>query len=324
MKILAIKLRAIGDTVIWTSALAALKKAKPEAEIHCVTYSSNEAILTNQPFVHRAYYLQSKSRWELYRLLWALRRERFDYLLGFHATTSLCRSAFLAGAGSVVLNHHDRGPLVDAIARDYLVFEKLGLVVPREPTSIALSGGERAGGEARVSAAIQAVGGDLGRPRFMFLPGAGHFLRRYPFDLWWPLVLRVRDQGAHQPVVVVDEALGREWNLPSICAEARVPLVMGGSLRDFLAAVGTGRRALANDSGPGHMAVALGLRVDFVFGPGCVGDWHCYDRAVHPLHRVAVDCRAAGPRDLEAFQFCTVEACAHHRCMRENIFSVQV
>jgi hypothetical protein len=29
-----------------------------------------------------------------------------------------------------------------------------------------------------------------------------------------------------------------------------------------------------------------------------------------------VDCRLNGPRDNERFQFCTVDECSHHKCLR--------
>ena len=172
-----------------------------------------------------------------------------------------------------------------------------------------------------MTSAIADAGGDVGLPRFVILPGAGHPLRRYPRDLLAPLIQRLRDEGTYQPLIIVDLALSEEWKLSELCRDggalAGVALLERSTLREFMGLVSTATRALANDSGPGHMAVALGVPTDFVFGPGCVGDWHPYDRARHPLHRRAVDCRLQGPREREEFQFCTVDACAHQKCLRE-------
>lgn len=49
MRVLAVKLRAIGDSVIWTAALAALGKAHPEAEIEVLTYASNAPVFEKLP-----------------------------------------------------------------------------------------------------------------------------------------------------------------------------------------------------------------------------------------------------------------------------------
>jgi ADP-heptose:LPS heptosyltransferase len=335
-KILAVKLRAIGDTVIWTAALNRLRRARPEAEIHVLTYAGNEAVLRHHPAVDRAHFLPSKSGVDLARGLWRLRSERFDWLLGFHATTSLCRWAWLAGAGRMILHHHSRtraprgslpvegaGRLEDAISRDARVLAAMGFgpLAPQSGdatvTSLQLSGEEGAAAERRMAETIRAVGGDPALPRFLFLPGAGHSLRRYPKDLLLPEIARVRESGVWQPVVIVDRAVSLEWDLAGACTPLGVPLLDQAGLREFIALVSRGHRALANDSGPGHIAVALGLTTDFVFGPGCVGDWHCYDRARHPLHRVPdLDCRLEGPQDRDEFRFCTVDECAHHSCLR--------
>jgi ADP-heptose:LPS heptosyltransferase len=168
-----------------------------------------------------------------------------------------------------------------------------------------------------MQAAIKACGGDVQKPRYLFLPGASHHLRRYPKELWWREVLKVRDQGRYQPVALVDRTLAEEWSLKDMSLSERIPLLHGGGLRGFMALIRRGARAFANDSGPGHISVACGLPTAFVFGPGCAGDWHAYDRSKNPLLRARVDCRSDGPRDQEMFQFCTVDSCSHHRCMRE-------
>lgn len=331
MKILAVKLRAIGDTVIWTSALNALHRARPEAEIHVLTYASNAAVLRHLPAIHTLHLLKSHSHLALLRRLVALRRERFDWLLGFHVGTSLTHWAWLAGAGRMALHHHswrhtpgsssvripEPGQLEDAITRDYQVLKALDLPLQRQPTSIVVTPEEAARAEALVARRISEFGGDPALPRLAFLPGAGHFLRRYPKDLLLPHVERCKYEKRYQPLLFADGPLSREWDLASESARLGVPLFDRGSLREFVCLVSRAQRALANDSGPGHIAVALGLPTDFIFGPGCVGDWHPYDSARHPIHRAEVTCRLAGPREREAFQFCTVTQCLHHSCMRD-------
>lgn len=331
MKILAVKLRAIGDSVIWTSALSALHKAFPDAEIHVLTYGSNSAVFEFLPYVHKTHFLKTKGRVELMARLWSLRKEKFDWFLGFHANTSLCRWAWLAGAKKMALHHHswtftpkssveipEPGKLEDAIARDYQILRAMGAEVARQPTKLEISHDEMLWARNMVEAEIRSKGGDLKLPVQMFLPGAAQNLRRYPKDLWWKQVVKARDARAVQPVVLVDESLAREWNLEEECLKMRIPLIPGGSLRAFMSLIAQGQRSLANDSGPGHISVALGLITSFVFGPGCAGDWHCYDRVEHPIYRVAgLSCRLNGPSDRDEFRFCTVNECSHHTCMRD-------
>lgn len=326
MKILAVKLRAIGDTVLWTPALSALKDACPQAEIHVLTYAVNAPVLQNHPAVAQMHLLNGRSRWELLKTLWRLRSERFDVLLGFHATASLCRWAWLVGAGTKVLHHHSRratpkgslpvphaGELEDAVTRDYRLLEALQIETSRKPTLIVLTEAEKS----RARERMRERASESTKPIYLFLPGGSYHLKRYPKDLWWRAVERVREAGEYRPVVICDRALSREWNLREECAARGIPLFDEGGLREVIALIGQGERALANDSGPGHIAAALGVKTIFIFGPGCFADFYVYDPEVHPYYRAKVDCRSQGPRDREEFQFCTVKECWHHRCMRE-------
>lgn len=334
-KILAIKLRAIGDTVIWTSALSALRKKYPDTEIHVLTYAANEPVLAHNHDVDQIHVLQSHSGFELWRKLWALRSEQYDWLLGFHASHTLCRWAWMTGARFMALHHHswqytprgsmriaEPGKLEDAIARDYQLLRAMNFEPAREPTKIVLTGAESEWAEREVRAKIEATRGDVAKPRMVFLPGASHHLRRYPKDLLLPMIAKVKEEGKYQPLIMCDSKLSLEWNLYEEAHPMGVPLFDRGSLREFICLVSRAQHAFANDSGPGHIAVALGLQTEFVFGPGCVGDWFPYEGGKHKVHRVEVPCRAQGPRDQERFQFCTVDQCEHHSCMRKLNLSV--
>jgi ADP-heptose:LPS heptosyltransferase len=329
-KILAIKLRAIGDTVLWTPALHSLRLSFPEAEIHTLTYASNSAILKSNPHVNVQHELRSKSNWELIRKLWSLRAEGFEWFLGFHATTSLCRWAWLTGVRRVALHHHSwprtpkgsvpmphAGELEDVISRDYRMLEAMGVNAPHQPTKIYLTREESTVAEAKMRTEILRAGGDPDLPRYLFLPGGSYALKRYPKDQWLPLAEKMAADKRFQPVVIGDRALSVELGLSAECASRGLPLLDQFGLREAIGLISRGQRAFSNDSAPGHIAVALGLKTSFAFGPGCIGDFHPYDRKEHPLFRIAVDCRVKGPRDREAFQYCTVTECSHHRCMRE-------
>lgn len=331
-KILVIKTRAIGDTVIWTSALAKLRKAYPDAEIHALTYSMNRDILLHSQFINKLHLVDAKSKWDLVKTLFNLRKEGFDLLLGFHVSGTLCKFAGLVGAKEVVLHHHSRhttpwistkkvphpGRLEDAITRDYRVLEAIGIdPQPHESTQIDLLPQEIEFAKKLTREKILAAGGDPDKKRFIFLPGASYSLKIYPKDLWTQVVKKIRNEGVYQPLVLCDQKLSKEWNMPELCKELGVPLIDDVSLRQFISLISTGTITLSNDSSPGHISVALTVRTHFLFGPACIGDWFCYDHNKHTYHRVEVPCRIEGPRDDEQFQFCTVMTCSHHSCMRK-------
>jgi ADP-heptose:LPS heptosyltransferase len=330
IKILAVKLRAIGDTVIWTSSLRSLRESLPDAEIHALTFSANEAVLRGSPDIDRIHFVKSPSRWEMILKFLSLRRERFDLMLVFHSYAAISRWHWFAGARRRAIYHHGRkipppgcvaipgaGVLEDAIDKDLRVLSAVGLEPLRHPTRIMLGEDESERAEKAIAEEIARSGGDPSKPRHIFLPGAGHPLRRYPKDRLLPLAAEVLAHGRYQPVILADRPLCEEWNLPEACRSLGIPLLSGGSLREFMALVSRGERAVANDSGPAHIAVALGLRTTFLFGPGSAGEWHPYDKARHPLRRIIVPCRTAGPQDQELFRTCGNERCAHQQCMRD-------
>jgi len=97
-RILAVKLRAIGDTVIWTSSLAALREAHPTAEIHAMTFASNEPVLRGNGDIDVLHLVKSRSRLDLALKFLELRRLRFDWLLVFNSYAAVSRWHWLVGA----------------------------------------------------------------------------------------------------------------------------------------------------------------------------------------------------------------------------------
>jgi len=358
-KILAIKLRAIGDCVIWTAALKALRQKFPHAEIHALTMARNAPVLQHHPAVDHLHLLSSNSRWELARKLWSLRSEGFDWLLGYHATTSLCRWAWLAGAKQKILHHHswkhspwgsvkmqEPNRLENVILRDHRVLEAMAGALPIEPqltdsrttdprtiapsapatvsTEIVVPREDLERAESHLRQVIQDAGGDPNKKRYFFLPGGTYELRRYPKDLWLPLVTKVRDQGDFQPVVLGDSAISQMWNLrEEMQKRGGIALIDNVSLPEFIALLATGtpsaNKALANDSSPSHIAMAVGVPTSMFIGPGCIGDWFPYS-APHRVLWTHVNCRNLGPRTKMPFQYCLVEHCSHHSCLRSLKF----
>jgi ADP-heptose:LPS heptosyltransferase len=248
-----------------------------------------------------------------------------DTLLGFHATTSLCRWAPLAGAKVRALHHHslrktpanstvaiqNPGELQDAIERDFEVLRAIGVHPTNKRTSLFVSDAELEAVRTSVQKANPA-----GLPIVAFLPGARIETKRYPKDLWIQ-VLESVPRERMQPIIVVDPALSREWDLPSIAARLRTPIWDRLTLREMMAVLKLCDFAVGNDSGPTHIAAALGLKTLRFFGPACFADWHPYALEEHPALRVDIECRNLGPKDRPLFRYCTLDHCDHLSCLRK-------
>ena len=102
-----------------------------------------------------------------------------------------------------------------------------------------------------------------------------------------------------------------------------------GGKGDFAHAAGLGVRRLAcalsavrcyvgNDSGPKHLAVAVGVPTFTFFGPEDPGEWHPYPRAAHPVFfRPGLDCRREDNGRWCGLEECNLQGAARHRCMEE-------
>lgn len=334
-RILAIKLRELGDTAIWTSALAGLHQLFPRAELHTLVNSGSKDLLIHQSYLHNVHTVSPTTSIGLLWKLIELRKYHFDLALGFHSTTSLCRWIPLLRAEKVGLHHHSwmftpknsnlvvekPGALQGAISRDYELLKSLGWRGPELPTHLDLQDSEKK----EAKELLEKSGIDLksSRKLLALLPGARSETRRYPKDKWLEMVDMIRARGEYQIYVMADQSLSKDWALPNLCQEMKLPLFDRLDLRKFMAILSFASKAIANDSGPLHIAAALEISTLALFGPGCVGDWHPYDKENHRVLRVSIDCRSEGPEGLEAFRYCTVTQCDHLSCLRriepENI-----
>ena len=108
----------------------------------------------------------------------------------------------------------------------------------------------------------EGAGIDTTDPVWVLHAGAGHPVRRWPSGSWTQLVRRLREHFVFHLVVVPDsDGFGSE--LEEIADETRRDL----SLDDLVCLLSRAVLFLGNDSGPGHVAAALGVRTVSIFGP---------------------------------------------------------
>ncbi|WP_026461922.1 glycosyltransferase family 9 protein [Adhaeribacter aquaticus] len=79
-KILIIRFSSIGDIVLTTPVIRALKKQLANAEIHYVTKQNFKSIVAPNPYLDKVHYLQEN----LTTLIEELRQENFDYIVDLH------------------------------------------------------------------------------------------------------------------------------------------------------------------------------------------------------------------------------------------------
>ena len=282
-KVLLIRLRSIGDTVLMTPCLDALKSWKPAIELAVLSEPLSAPILEDHPSVDKLI-IGDKSLNSRAKLIRRLRRERFDVAFNMHGGSTATMLALASGAKrSVGYGAYGlawalaaRAPGPDRIlgrTRLHSVEQQLALVhwagVPWPSSRPRLSLAVSKQAEARAREKLKTHDSFA-----LIAPAATLESKRWTADGF---------------ARVADHLSGR-WNLPSVIiagpgqehlarevagsmrSEARV--LVGLSLKELIALIGLAKVFVGNDSGPMHIAAALGCPMAVVFGSSDSSVWH--------------------------------------------------
>jgi lipopolysaccharide heptosyltransferase II len=296
----------LGDAVMTTPALATLRSAHPRARIVLLARPAVAELFLHHPDVDEVLVYERPGRHAgipgRLRIAVELRRRRFDAALLLQNAFDAALLAFLAGIperagyatdGRRMLLTHPVRVTPDLLTGHEVAYylallERLGIPRPESPAlRVAVTAGERDAMGIR----LENLGLRRGAPFLAVNPGAA-----YGSSKRW-----VPDRFA-----AVADALSKEWNAGVVvlgsAAEAslarEIETAMTGpvvnlagrtTVREMMALLSLSSFLVTNDSGPMHVAAALGVPLVAVFGPT---DW----RRTSPwssrarIVRVGVDC----------------------------------
>ena len=151
--------------------------------------------------------------------------------------------------------------------RDYYLglLPELGLPSKFDGSGLTVSPEERAAAERTLDAA----GRDRSRPLVIVNPGAAYGpAKRWPADRFAALA-RLLQGRADADILVVGSAgeRGIADAVASGCPRPAMNMAGATTLRQLIAFIGLGRLFVTNDTGPMHIADALGTPILAVFGP---------------------------------------------------------
>ena len=287
-RILCVRLDALGDVLMCTPAMRALRDAVPGRSLGLLTSPSGAAAAPfipeiDETIVHAPPWMKAEAPAtpaDLLALAASLAARRFDAAVVFTTyTQSALPAATLCWLAGIPLRlaHCRENPyhlLTDWVAEPeplamvrHEVQRQLELVrhagVPRQAgPAPGLSFALRAADLASARVRLLRIGIDPGRPWLLLHPGASAASRRYPVGHWArALGLLVRRTGL--PVVITGSALDAAL-VEEIRAGCGVPVPsLAGqlSLGELGAALHLAAVALTNNSGPAHVAAAVGTPV---------------------------------------------------------------
>lgn len=272
-RILVIKLRAIGDVVLSTVVLRNLRLAYPAAHIAFLTEPPSAPVVTGNPDVNDVVVFDRKTGGGA-ALIRRIRAGRFDLVFDLFGNPRTALVTFLSGAGRRV-GYRFRG-------RSYAYNV---LVEPRgdrvHNTRFNLDALEAAGVPVRDDRIVFPVGdADLayadaflreaalnGSRVFGVNTGGGWYTKRWPPDRFARLADLVADAGGGTAVVLWGPGQRGEAEAVRAAMTRAAVLAPPTTLTQLGALLSRLSFVMTNDSGPMHIAAAVGTPVLGVYGP---------------------------------------------------------
>jgi len=291
VKVLVIKIAAIGDFLMATPALHALKLAPQISAIDLLAGRSIAAVAGVNPDVHKVFYLDDRlifrgglpaKALEVLKISWRLRREKYDVGFNFHRDWRFNIILFLAGCRKrigfargrkpLLLTHAVRVPGIKHHIFHYCDLLKVLEIFCFDFKMVFPLNGAAEGEAAEKHLAANDLAGYI-----VLAPGGAANVkeemgsRRWPAENFAALAGLLLESGKR----VVLLGSGGDAALASRI-QALQPSVVDLTDRTTLAEAGAIlKRALlvvCNDSGLMHLAAAVGARVISIFGPTHPGE----------------------------------------------------
>ncbi len=320
-RILVLRPRALGDVLLVTPALRALKAGFPAAALHVAVDDVLAPVLRRNPHVDRLWLLPRQRpvrRRDWWSLAWQLARVRFDLVLDLHGSPRTALLARLTGARNRVgYALRGRGRLYNLpVPRDS---DRSGKRALQYGARVNLDIVARCGVAAATTddaslvfvpdpAVEERLRRDLestfpGRPRVGLAPAGTWQAKTYPAAAWAEVADRLAAAGCH---LVLLWGPGERGTAEAVQRNMRVPapLAPATDLEELAALLGHLDLLLSTDSGVKHLAVARGTPSLTVFGPTSPRAW-MPPAGPHAWVRARLPC-------LE----CNLSRCTHHLCMR--------
>ena len=290
-RILIIRLRSIGDIVLLTPALRLLKEWRPDFQVSAVVEHRFRDLLEGNPDVDEILEPGAGSGLRKitarFRALRELRRRRFSLCLNLHGgpTSTLlaraCGARWKAGFGHFrsrrgydVLIPDARVMLgqssIHTAEHQASAFFYLGMPRREIPRARLVVNSSRENWWREKRAALE-----IGAPREYVLihPTALYATKQWAPEHFAELGIYLeREMGL---ATVFSCGPGEVSVLDAVERAASTPLrrVEGASLGEFAAVLAESRLFVGNDSGPAHMAAALGRPVVVIFGSSSSQIW---------------------------------------------------
>lgn len=335
-KILLIRLRLIGDVILTTPVIRAVRRLWPDVHLTYLVEPSSAAAVVGNPHLDAvivAPLVGGLARLVVdARLAWRLRQTRYDTVLDFHGGP---RSSFLAWTSGA-----PRRVGYDVSGRSWMYTERIhrpkahrerhsvenqwdlitalapGLAQP-SPATDPVEMAETPAARDRVQERMADLGLHTSGDIIVVHVGAGNEFRRWPADAFASLVealvtgapdrrIILTTGTAQAPTAVAIERASLSRGVPAEAVSVWCDL----DLDELRSLIGHARLFIGGDSGPAHIAATTGVPMVVLYGPttpGVWGPWRSPAAVTEFVDAGTLPCRPCDQRRCEPGDF---------RCLR--------
>ncbi len=318
-KILLVRLRRIGDIVMTTPAITALRKGLPSAHITYVVETPYRELIEGNPHIDRTIVLpRPLGKKKFLNTIRAFRKERFDIAIDFHGGPTASLLTFFSGAKQKIgyrIKHKSfvydiaipRGletGHVHSVENHIRLVKALGIEVPFSPPLFLPKSSE----SDKKKIHLFFSKNFFGRSKIIVIHvGAGNEYREWGIDNWAKLAAALVER--QKAKIVLIGALEDEEKAGQILSRhpASVFSLAGKlNLKELKELILNASLFIGPDSGPMHIAASTSTPIVALFGPN-LSAYNTPWQAKATIIEKELDCRPCDQR------FCIP---GNYRCMR--------
>lgn len=286
-RILVVQTQRLGDVVVLTPMLTALKRQFPEAHLTALVHRPHDVVLQNNPDVDAVitYDRQNQHRSPLARLRLSqeIRAGRFDWALCIHAASSVALAVGTAGipwrtvvwryAGerrphwSQLFDQHikqnRRAPGRHEVEHNLDVLRELGF----EPNHSGLRAVVAPEEREWASTYLTDLGWDPSRPLVFLHPGHGGGRQCWPPEHFVSLARALIDDGAQIGLTGAGAEVAESEAIAAAVGSSVLQFAGRTNLRQLLAILERASLFVSVPTGPMHLAAALRVPTVALYGP---------------------------------------------------------
>ena len=299
--ILVIKLRYIGDVLLATPTVRAIKAARPDVRVTMMVNRGTEGLLSGNPDLDEIMVLDKGSLAAQWRLIADLRRRRFDTVIDL---TDGDRSAFLSRISGAPVRigfndeHRWRGKCYTEVVqpmpgvrhridRDLEALKSLSIQAGSKDPQLWLTPEE----EKSAEYLLDQLGVQRSQSIVMLQPGARYWFKAWPPERFAELADRLTSQYSCQVLIGgSDQDIDLAQEIRQMAKSS--PIIMAGrtTIKQFAAIAKKSALFVGSDSGAMHIAAAVGTPTVALFGPSNPAEWGPRGGAAEVIYK-GLDCR---------------------------------